>query len=349
MIDGFVLLTPLLILPVFLLIRFIGCPAFGSTPSSGGGTPTPAPPSPPSYESQVMADPSLVAYWRLGEPAPPAPPAPDPAKAKDEKIPGNDGDYVTAPANQPATDVSEGGLSGKAERGTASSSLLETEKSRTSVDFEGGFVRVPNFGTVMLSRPSFTLEAWVRPKAWQSGSASSQFAHTVVTMAEVDGAASLPVPPRGFALYAQWVNGTAPDDPLPAGTPAGFYWRVSIGTGTGTEFSKVTVWDKQVVPNRRTYLVVTHDNAKTADQLTVHVGMGGPPADAGGWMATLTTSFAPAQASRLYIGASNLKVSPAEDIYAPFIGNIQEVAIYSYVVPYETLLTRALTNLEPAS
>lgn len=344
MIDGFVLLTPLLILPVFLLIRFIGCPAFGEAPADPSAPP---PPPPPSYESQVLADTNLVAYWRLGEPAPPAPPAPDPAKAKDEKIPGNDGDYVTVPANQPATGVSQGGLSGKAERGTASSSLLETEKSRTSVDFEGGFVRVPNFGTVMLSRPSFTLEAWVRPKTWQAGSAASRFGHTVVTLGEIDRNSSPPVPPRGFTLYAQWVDGTAPDDPLPAGKLAGFYWRVSIGTGTGTDFSRVTVWDRQVVPNRRTYLAMMHDNTKTADQLTVHVGMGG--SDAGGWSASLTTSYAPAQTSRLYIGASNLKVPPAEDVYAPFVGNIQEVAIYSYVVPYDTLLTRVLANLEPVS
>jgi len=332
MIDWFVVLAPLLILPIFVLMRFIGCDPFTAAPTP----PTP----PPTYESQVLADTGLLAYWRLGEPAPPAPPAPDPAKAKDEKG-FNDGDYITVAPNQAQSALSQGGLSGKADRGAPSSSLLRTETSSMSVDFEGGYVRVPNFGTVMLPHPSFTLEAWVRPKTWQAGTAGTPFAHSVVTLQEIDSAGS--IPPRGIALFAQWTEGSL----LPPGKSPGYYWSTSIGPGTGTDFPRATIWDKQVVPNRRTYLAVTYDATKSTDQLTLHLGMGGSSSHAGAWGARATPSFTSALSNRLYIGASNLQVPPTENIYGPFIGNIQEVAVYNYVVPFDVLAARAMSNLEP--
>jgi len=332
MIDSFVLLVPLLLLPIVILFRFIGCTPF----TSGPDTPVP-------YEDQVKGDTGIVAYWRLGEPAPPAPPDP-PDKAKDEKT-LNDGDYIEVAANLPATAISQGGLSGKAVRGAPNSSLLRSEPSRSAVDFEGGYVRVPNFASAMLSHSTFSIEAWVLAKGWQSGSAAAPFAHQVITLAEIDPGPSA-VPPRGFSLFAQWVDGSSTSDPLPPGKTAGFYWRASLGPGKGTEFSRVTVWEKQAVLNRKTYLAVIYDATKPTDQLTLHVGMGG--SDAGAWDASMTTAYIPAEQSPLYIGVGNLTLPPAEAIYGPFVGFIQEVAVYSRVLSSEKDLERVATNLELA-
>jgi hypothetical protein len=332
MIDGFVLLVPLLLLPILILFRFIGC---GGEPFTSGD-PRPAP-----YEDQVTEDSAIVAYWRLGEPAPPAPPDP-PAQAKDE-VNSNHGDYVETPANQPATELSQGGLSGKAVRGAPNSSLLRSEPSRTSVDFEGGYVRVPNFAAAMQTLTTFGVEAWVLAQGWESGTATAPFAHTVVLMAELD-AGPPAVPPRGFSLFAQWVDGSIASDPLPPGNTAGFYWRASVGNGT--EFARVTVWDKQAVLNRKTYLAVTYDANKNTDQLRLHVGMGA--SDAGAWDAFVTTGYVPAQQNRLYIGVGNAMMPPTESIYGPFVGFIQDVAVYSRSLGSEGDLERVATNLELA-
>ncbi len=340
MIDGFVLFVPLLILPILFLFRFIGCAKFSGTDYSGSGSSgSGSPASTPSYESQVIAEPSLLAYWRLGEAAPLPPPAPT-LKAKDDAPKGlNIGDYVEVAAS-PGTNLSQGPLTGKANRGAPNPGLLHSEPTSTSVDFEGGYVRVPNFGTVMATYPSFTIEAWVLPKTWQAGSATTPFAHIVMILQEIDPA----VPSRGFALFAQWVDGISSDPPLPAGKTPGFYWSISVGTGTGPDVPRLTLWDKQVILNQITYLGVTYDTTKS--ELTLYVAMG--DTEAGQWTAgPLTTPYAPAVLNHLYIGAGSVTAPPGENIYGPFVGYIQEVAVYGQALDYNEHAMRVGMNLPP--
>jgi hypothetical protein len=165
MIDWYVLLTPLLVLPIFLLFRFVGCDVvLGLVHVS-------------SYEEIVGQESSLVAWWRLGEQN-------NDPQAKDEKAshPGAYGQPLPT-----AAQATSQAASGQALQGQPS-----VRGSNTSVDFQGGYVVIP-FDAV-LNTASFTVEFYVFPGAWQPG-----FDHAAVTSAEIDGADQ-----RGFSVFARW-------------------------------------------------------------------------------------------------------------------------------------------------
>src|SRR5438067_6103928 len=86
MTDWIFLLTPLLVLAIVLLFRFVGCGHLQGAPDDEpASSPTPA--GPPKYRDSIMAEPNLVAYWRLVE-------ADGLTAAKDEKG-FHDAIYVT--------------------------------------------------------------------------------------------------------------------------------------------------------------------------------------------------------------------------------------------------------------
>jgi hypothetical protein len=103
MIDWAFVLTPILVLPIVLLVRFVGCSSFSAGDS-------PPPDKPPRYRDYIMTvsnNPgpvphpdtkpnaaNVVGYWRLVD-------SPGSTVAKDEKG-FQDGTYVATPAGLPA-------------------------------------------------------------------------------------------------------------------------------------------------------------------------------------------------------------------------------------------------------
>ena len=288
MIDWYVVLTPLLVLPIVLLFRFVGCDiVFGLTP--------------PSYEERITKESSLAAYWRLGE-------LNDDPQAKDEK--GlHHGFYGQPPATGP--NPPSQAASGEALQGQPS--LLKTETDRTSVDFQGGYVVVP-FASV-LNTPSFTVEAWVFPGDWQPGNL-----HVVVNSAEFDGPAI-----RGFSIVALW------DDAQQKS-----FWSAGLGTASGL----VSINGPEVkTPPTRTYLALSYDGPSSTATLYVATA----PDDWDVLFSQTVPDYSPVQFNALYIGAVHLGLPaqplppPAPPVDFPFIGRIQEVALYGQPLSRDTL------------
>jgi hypothetical protein len=169
MLEWWLLLTPVLVLPIFLLFRFVGCDGvFGLVHVSDI----------PSYDDVIKGEASLLAYWRLADAA-------NATDALDET--GKYSGLYAQPAALPAHDDSQ------AATGEVLRAQPAVHGDGTSVDFRGGYVVVP-FGPD-LSATSFTVEAWVQPDAdWQSG-----FNHGVLAFAEQDATTQ-----RGFSLYGGW-------------------------------------------------------------------------------------------------------------------------------------------------
>jgi hypothetical protein len=280
MIDWYVVLTPLLVLPIVLLFRFVGCDVvFGLTP--------------PSYGELITRNSNLLAYWRLGELG-------DDPQAKDKK--GlHHGFYGEPPATGP--NPPSQAASGEALQGQPS--LIKTESDLTSVDFQGGYVVVP-FASA-LNTPSFTVEAWAFPGDWQPGNS-----HVVVASAELDG----PVV-RGFSVNTLW------DDAQQKS-----FWSAGLGTAAGL----VSINGPEVkTPATNTYLVLAYDGP--SGTATFYVATAPDSWDL--LFSQTVPNYLPAQFNALYIGAAHLALPvqplppPAPPVDFPFIGRVQEVALYA--------------------
>ena len=297
--DWVLALTPLLVLPIFLLFRFIGCDkVVGLEPVHF----TP-------YDELVGKDPNLVAYWRLGDQnsAP---------QAADQKG-ANPGYYGQPPATS-GSGPSQGGT-GEALQGQPG--LIGDDKNATSVDFEGGYVVVP-FADGVLNTPTFTVEAWVLPGAWQPG-----FTHAIVTAAETVAGVN-----RGFSIYARW-NAAMQQ----------VFWSASVGTGS--IFVELT--GPVVAPATKAYFALTYDGTTA----TLFVATALDKWDA--VQPVLVSGYLPIQANGLYIGANNLTPppplpppppQPAPPVDYPFIGQIQEVALYNAPLSQTTLESHRKSN-----
>jgi len=204
--EWHLLLTPLAVLAVFVLFRFVGCSSFTS-----------ADPVTAAYDVAVGAD-APVSYWRLQEPA-------GATTAKDERGLGN-GTYDKAAsplaAGAPALKstavnptVVETGVAGP----PPLLNLLAGEPPELSMRVRGGFVKVPFAGP--LNPPEFTLEAVVFPE-WDLSKKGSFFC-------VIESSSPLATEPAkakklGYALYA------GPDNPADPSSP--YHWQFWVGNGT---------------------------------------------------------------------------------------------------------------------
>lgn len=155
------LFAPLLILPIALLFRFVGCAAiydFDDFDTSQPKLPKPEPV--PDYRNYIMGrQPTegtvrhpevrpnvddVIGYWRLIDPS-------DSAKAADEKR-SFEGLYKTS--SDP--DLTPGNF------GTGQNSLLASAPALHCRFFNGGFVAIPDTGG--LHTEEFTIEAWIDPE-----------------------------------------------------------------------------------------------------------------------------------------------------------------------------------------
>lgn len=178
-IDGaLLLLVPLLVLPIVLLLRYVGCESFSAAEPEP--TPTPVPPSLPAYkdlvlgrvsngaQAQLLPHPSalvsaadLVGYWRLLD-------AVGSATARDEAG-FQDGEYVTGQAIAPVPTGPDGDGSDAAPGAIVAPvpGLIGRDPTGAPRLFNGGYVRVAH--KPGLHPREFTLLAWVQTTSAQNG------------------------------------------------------------------------------------------------------------------------------------------------------------------------------------
>jgi hypothetical protein len=339
--DWYFLLTPLAVLAVLLLFRFIGCSSFGASDDAAIETkpgPTPTADPVPDYPGTVLKD-NPVSYWRLqekhsAEPSPGATANNTPVtggQAKDEKG-NNPGTYkavkVQPPAPPPPPPPAPNLTDSPPAPGTItleSTGLLELPGAQsTSLFVDGGYVEVPFSNSLLLN--SFTFEALVRPEWDPNDPKESGRYRTVIAHNALD----VPAPPAtpklfGFGLFAGPVPGTAGGFPV---------WQIWLADGTKFTPIKDPIRDFTPVDfSTVNYLAVTYD--APSKKLNMYVYVRGINLDSGVAhpVNDVTADFSPAVGKSLLIGMHRPPAPSAIPLYHPFKGRIQEVAIYNTAMP----------------
>lgn len=325
-------ITPLAVLGLMSLYRFIGCESFGAAAPQFTYETTPT--GEPDYPATILKEKNgtasnvVVAYWRLGESA--ATPIPG-GTAKDETGVHN-GTY-TKPSNPLGADAQHLSAASnpiKLELGVTPG-MLGTQPSATSIRVDGGHIVVPWSAT--LNPAQFTLEAFVLPE-WDLVAMNARGRYHCI----LESSNSPPANPAnqrkkvGFGLYA------GPDDPSNPTSP--YRWQGWVGTGT--EFKQLK--EKKpyahngsnagpLVEALPTYIALTFDGTTftlyvfTQDRDIDHVKYVLEPQPY-----SPNTSGPGADLSIGIVGARRPMVAPFpgpnRPLYA-FDGKIQEVAIYS--------------------
>jgi Concanavalin A-like lectin/glucanases superfamily len=323
-----VVLLPLILLGIVGTLCFVGC----RFDTSGTGV-TPF----TTYTgTTVLGNSAIIAYWPLGETADTIPAA--------ELISGNTGNYIdpatAAPLypwlaypiqNPPGPDIKSDAAPGAiafAQPGIVKGDTLQPANLPAfltpCVVVNGCYVEVP-FNVKFVPQTSFTVEAWVRVD-WTAGDPSAW--RFVLDMRDLN-------PGTGFALFAK----TADDQ-------SGLYsWAGMIGNG-GTDTAGLTtvVTDELTVtlstagtPADPVYLAMTFDAPSQMLTLFVNgVAQGNVP----------SATYMPNNTQPLWIGAGAPFVArrpqPGNGVGSPlfpFVGAIQDVAIYSAALTPDVIMT----------
>jgi hypothetical protein len=341
-----VVLLPIAMLGIVSVFCFVGCDAGGLGGGFGGGIP---PPFTQYSDLTVLGNPTIVAaYWPLGEMV-----DTDAAVDRGPNSPNKElfGKYVDqntvatvypppTPSiypwplspplpNPPKIDVQSAAAPGAFALGQAGLVMGDAKQPgndlavlTTCMVVNGCYVQVPF--KAKWNPASFTLEAWVRVD-WQSGD-------TQAWRAVLDGRAQTPVF-QGFSIIA-----TLDED------KSGYHWSVILGNGgTGSAgFStltddvgpQITLLNPtplpETPPSTPVYLAATYD--ATSKTLTLFVD--GKLRKS---MTSPTSLYQPNTSSPLYIGAGAPYAplrqvgggSPTDGPLFPFVGAIQDVAIYN--------------------
>lgn len=366
------LLVPLLVLPLVLLLRFVGCQAFGSEI-----VPEPAPPPPPlpaykdlvlgrvtngaqtqqlKHPSALVSPADVVGYWRLLDSA-------DSGIARDEAG-FQDGEYVngTPIVAVPTGPNGDGSDAAPGTIVTGVPGLIAKDPSGVARLFNGGYVRVND--KQGLHPPEFTLLAWVQTTSAQNGNE-----HVVVA----DGG-DFRVPPNmtgpssGLSLFVNGLgNIQATLRPVDVWKRIAAEGQAFVVAGTKTvRFGANGMYATKSVTGNGQCSIAFFGNdpaqnvLKACDELTPGGGTGGfkeqillpvgskvfialtGRAGGGGSLilslfvnakevASATASnFVPADGSPLLIGVRDSGSGPPAMVVPtrPFIGQIQEVALY---------------------
>jgi hypothetical protein len=281
----------------------------------------------------ILLNPAIIAYWPLGE-------AKDTDKAA-ELISGNTGNYIdptTTPSlypwpaysvlNPPGPDVKSAAAPGTIAftqpgivKGDAVQPANDPASITPCVKVDGGYVEVP-FNVKFVPQTSFTVEAWVRPD-WTAG--DPQAWRVVLDMRDFN-------PNTGFALLAM-----TDDD-----QPGMYLWAAIVGSGAAgsTMIESVELPITLSVggmPVDPVHLALTYDAPSQA--LTLFVN--GLPQNN-----VPSVAYMPNTTQPLWIGAGAPFVPrrPQPDgVVAsplfPFVGAIQDVAIYSAALQPGDILT----------
>ena len=333
-------ITPLAALAVLVLFRFAGCGldvvGTGPPPPPPPGTPPPPEPSFGIPYPQEVAGDSPAGYWRLHETSGPT--------AKNEIAGSPDAHYGQAanplPDNVPPHSAAANPI--KLELGQPS--LLTPEPAATSIRVQGGFVRLDP--DARFNPPEFTLEALVLPE-WNLSAPGKYYC-------VMESSSPLPGQPNtkkrfGYALYA------GPDDPTVANSP--YHWQLWVGNGT--DFVRLT--EKPYKPpspgeaanpgpvpqNVPTYLAVTYDGTQALLYMYVK--------DRNVNYVKYELNLLPYQVAtgvELFMGVTDSRralFSPfpgPNHVMYPFIGRLQEVAIYGKALHENRIGSHAHTAIE---
>lgn len=341
--ECILVLTPLAVLAVLLLFRFAGCGLDVVGTGSGPGDPPPPPVPEPTfgipYPQEVQND-TPEGFWRLHETTG--------IVAKNEITGSPDAKYGKA-----VNPVPEGPASHHSPKAdpiilqlgvTGPPPLLTPEPAAPSVRVQGGFVLLAP--DARFNPPEFTLEALVLPE-WNLG-VSGKYYCVMESSSRLAGPANTPKV-GGYAFYA------GPDDPNVPNSP--YHWQLWVGNGAG--FVRLTEKPyKPPIPgapanpgpvpaNVPTYLAVTY--SATQAFLYVYVK------DRDISHVKYELNHVPFQAAtnvELFIGVTDSRRAlfapfpgPTHVMY-PFIGRIQEVAIYGKALHENRIGSHAHTAIE---
>ncbi|HEV7881302.1 LamG domain-containing protein [Bradyrhizobium sp.] len=325
--TSLIVLLPVMLLGIVGMLCFAGCilPAYEA-----------APPYTEYTGKTVLLNPAIIAYWPLREAA-----DTDPAS---ELISDNKGSYIdstTAPSlypwlaysvgNPPGPDILSADAPGAIAfgqpgivKGDAVQPANDPAIVTPCVVVNGGYVDVP-FNVKFIPLTSFTIEAWVRVDWSAKATHANRF---VLDSRDIN-------PGTGFALFAR-----AEED-----QPGVYSWAGMIGNGgtSAAGFTIVGIADPAITlsgterPGGTTcYLALSYDGP--SQTLTLYVN--------GAQLDKVTSAvYMPNSTQPLWIGAGAPYVprrpQPADVVASPlfpFVGAIQDVAIYSAALSSDVIL-----------
>jgi hypothetical protein len=323
MADWAFVLTPLLVLPIVLLFRFVGCglDVVGSAEPPLETFPDPKPPAqkppadppvlvpepPPEYKGTILLETSVRAYWRLVDGV-------GATVAQDEKG-FKHGDYKeNYMLPQVAPTATTAGSEGRnpALLKTGQSSLLDSD-SKMCRFFDGGHVLVgPGLFT-----DQFTIEAWVRAEAF-----SPEYEYTLF---DVGGRYAVPpsaAADRGFRLFVNRQK----------------RWQVRLGQNPADLFP-----NPQLVPlGNRTHIALTVGNAG-AGGMQKQFSLYGD----GKLLGSVSVStYNRPDGAPLFIGIANEQANPANTpiLRYPALCRIQEVVLHNQALSQGVIQNHVVIN-----
>src|SRR5580692_4127607 len=313
-------LVPIGMLAVVWSVCFVGC----VLQTSGLELP---------YSNNILAEPSLVAYWPLsdfpdsqlpaGAPALPPPPPGGTSVGIAQDLTGNNhnGSYINPPIYQsgttflttmgnPPVDLSPTLNVHQASIVPGDAFAAGSKNLPACVDFEGGYVSIP-WAPNSPPLTDFTLEAWIKPKWTGTGFNWVFFAARTSNN-------------TGFVIHINEQN----------------QWQFTIGNGTS--ITTVNTMVSAAVNGSLTYVAVTFTSATQVLSLWLNPGSDTSAAPTPDWPpspATTTTYVAidPTQPVTFFIGAGDNQDAQTPRTQAggpgapliPFQGFIQSVALYN--------------------
>lgn len=337
--------TPLLVLPIVLLFRFVGCglnvvgqlePEIPLPPRKPPPDPAPVGPpqtppaitTPPRYRDYIMGAPNnpgavkhptvvpnpqdVVAYWRLVDPS-------SQLKAKDEKG-FQDGAYKTGTAlaaQNPSAAVA-GSEAAPGSLLTGQTGLILSDPPSLCRFFNGGYMLVEFKAS--LYTDEFTIEAWVKVK----DQVKLDYEHTLFQAGGRYALGSSPVGYRGFRIFetrdGRWQVQLAPGDAAPGAAPPTVF--------PGTQAPLIPRPGPTQAP---THLAVTVANAASGGKdVTLYVD--GKPIGP-----VNVDAYARPDTSPLYIGLGDTDPSGAIALRYPMLSHIQEVVLHRKALSLEEI------------
>jgi hypothetical protein len=309
-----IVLVPPVLLGLVTALCFVGCVLnrYGTGDPIGPG-PGPIPFT--GYRKlTVLGSDSLVAFWPLDDAAN----SPQAAELKSGLV----GNYVTMNTNPtqfpdppiPNVSAPAAGKLAWGQAGIVPGDCINNDPNNPSpcIQVDGGYVSVPQQEVTTLNLPSFTVEAWVRVDWKANDPAFPPAFRTVIDYRTVAGGNV-----TGFALFATPENN----------------WAVEVGGGAAGG----TVLTGQAVAfdGKPTYLAATYDGGTQTLSLFVNGLSSVAPMPGVAYMQNTTAP--------LFIGsgAPSFPLRPQPPAVpldqtaplTPFVGAIQDVAIYSTALP----------------
>jgi hypothetical protein len=310
-------LVPIGMLAVVWSVCFVGC----VLQTHGLGEP---------YSNNILAEPSLVAYWPLsdfpnsqlpaGAPALPPPPQGSTGVgiALDFSGKNHNGSYINPPIYQsgttflttmgnPPVDLNPTLNLHQASFVPGDAFVSGSKNLPACVDFEGGYVSIP-WAPNSPSLTDFTLEAWIEPRWKVTGFTWVVFAARTSS--------------TGFALSINQQN----------------QWELTIGNGTAP--MPVNTMVPAAVNNTPTYVAMTFQSATQVLSLWINPqsesDSNTPPPPTPAFTTTTTyVAIDPTQPVTFFIGAGDNQDAPRTQAggagapLVPFQGLIQSVALYN--------------------